>query len=308
MKSIKIISTGKYLPEVKMNNIEFAKKMGVTEEFLVKKTGIMTRYFVEEETMEYMATKAAKNAIEKIQISTKEIDMILVATTTSKKQIPGISYLVQKNLEIKQGICLDILAGCSGYINALDIARNYIAIGKIKTALVVGVDILSQVVDLKDIGSAIVLSDGAGATIIQATEEEKQYESYMVSDGMHSSILTCSSDRKLYMDGKAIYKYAVTETVNNIEILLQKAKQELKDIKWVVPHQSNLRILQSIEGRLHMENKMYINIDQVGNTFCASIPIAIEDMMEQQLLENKDKIILLGYGGGLNTGSILLEI
>ena len=308
MKSIKIISTGKYLPEVKMNNIEFAKKMGVTKEFLVKKTGIMTRYFVEEETMEYMATKAAKNAIEKIQISTKEIDMILVATTTSKKQIPGISYLVQKNLEIKQGICLDILAGCSGYINALDIARNYIAIGKIKTALVVGVDILSQVVDLKDIGSAIVLSDGAGATIIQATEEEKQYENYMVSDGMHSSILTCSSDRKLYMDGKAIYKYAVTETVNNIEILLQKAKQELKDIKWVVPHQSNLRILQSIEGRLHMENKMYINIDQVGNTFCASIPIAIADMMEQQLLENKDKIILLGYGGGLNTGSILLEI
>lgn len=309
MKSVTILSTGSYLPKVKMENVAFAKALNVTEEYLIQRTGIRTRYFVKDETMCTMATKAAQKAIEKANIPIEEIDLIIVATTTTKQLMPGISYLVQKQLGIKQTMCLDVLAGCSGYINAFDIARNYIALGKVKIALIIGVDILSQVIDKKDIGTAIVLSDGAGATIIKAIGEEKRYESYLQSDGTHSDILTYTANSPLYMDGKAIYKYAVTETVKNVEQLLEKSKQSLEQIKYIIPHQSNLKILKSIQNRLSIaEEKMYSNIETVGNTFCASIPIALDEMLEKQLLHKGDKVILLGYGGGLNTGSILLEI
>ncbi|MFR2534889.1 MAG: 3-oxoacyl-ACP synthase III family protein [Clostridia bacterium] len=309
MKSVTILSTGSYLPKVKMENVAFAKALNVTEEYLIQRTGIRTRYFVKDETMCTMATKAAQKAIEKANIPIEEIDLIIVATTTTKQLMPGISYLVQKQLGIKQTMCLDVLAGCSGYINAFDIARNYIALGKVKIALIIGVDILSQVIDKKDIGTAIVLSDGAGATIIKAIGEEKRYESYLQSDGTHSDILTYTANSPLYMDGKAIYKYAVTETVKNVEQLLEKSKQSLEQIKYIIPHQSNLKILKSIQNRLSIaEEKMYSNIETVGNTFCASIPIALDEMLDKQLLHKGDKVILLGYGGGLNTGSILLEI
>ena len=309
MKSVTILSTGSYLPKVKMENVAFAKVLNVTEEYLIQRTGIRTRYFVKDETMCTMATKAAQKAIEKANIPIEEIDLIIVATTTTKQLMPGISYLVQKQLGIKQTMCLDVLAGCSGYINAFDIARNYIALGKVKIALIIGVDILSQVIDKKDIGTAIVLSDGAGATIIKAIGEEKRYESYLQSDGTHSDILTYTANSPLYMDGKAIYKYAVTETVKNVEKLLEKSKQSLEQIKYIIPHQSNLKILKSIQNRLSIaEEKMYSNIETVGNTFCASIPIALDEMLDKQLLHKGDKVILLGYGGGLNTGSILLEI
>lgn len=308
MENINIISTGSYLPKIKMENKTFAKALGVTEEFLLQRTGIHTRYFVRDETMTYMAVEAARKAIEKINLTVETIDMIMVATTTTKQLMPGISYLVQKELKIKQAICLDILAGCSGYINAMDIARNYMALGKVTTALIIGVDVLSQVIDKEDIGTAIVLSDGAGATILQVTEEQKQYESYIQSDGMHSEILTYAADEKLYMDGKAVYKYAVTQPVQNVEGLLKDAKVPIEKIKYIVPHQSNLKILKSMQGRLQIpEDKMYINIENVGNTFCASIPIALEEIMDKGLVSRNEKIILLGYGGGLNTGSILLE-
>lgn len=308
MENINIISTGSYLPKIKMENKTFAKALGVTEEFLLQRTGIHTRYFVRDETMTYMAVEAARKAIEKINLAVETIDMIMVATTTTKQLMPGISYLVQKELEIKQAICLDILAGCSGYINAMDIARNYMALGKVTTALIIGVDVLSQVIDKEDIGTAIVLSDGAGATILQVTEEQKRYESYIQSDGMHSEILTYAADEKLYMDGKAVYKYAVTQPVQNVEGLLKDAKVPIEKIKYIVPHQSNLKILKSMQGRLQIpEDKMYINIENVGNTFCASIPIALEEIMDKGLVSRNEKIILLGYGGGLNTGSILLE-
>lgn len=308
MENIEIISTGKYLPNVEVLNKELAQKYGVTEEYIEKRTGIKKRYFVKEENLIQIAIKAAKSALRN-NIKSKEIELIIVATTTTGNLMPGISNLIQKELKIEKCICLDILAGCSGYINAFDIARNYISIGKIKTAMVIGVDILSKYVNNEDIGTAIILSDGAGATILQKSSKEKKYESNIKSDGENSQILTCRSDEKIYMDGKAIYKYAVTETVKNVTELLQNSKETLENIKYIVPHQSNIKIINSIATRLGIENeKMYTNLQNVGNTFCASIPIVLFQMFEEKKLKVGDKIILLGYGGGLNTGSILIEI
>ncbi len=305
MEHIKIISTGKFLPEIKIDNKMLAQKYKVTDEYIEKRTGIRTRYYANEDIVE-MAVKSAKEAIKNKTIN---IDLIIVASTTTQRLMPGISYLVQKELQIENCMCLDILAGCSGYINAFDIARNYIAIGKVKTAMIIGVDILSKYVNEEDIGTAIILSDGAGATVIQEEDIEKKYESNIKSDGKNSEILTCLATSKIYMDGKAVYKYAVTETVKNINELLEIAGENLDSIKYIIPHQSNLRILNSITAKLNIpEEKMFKDIQYVGNTFCASIPIALNEMFEKNMLQDGDKIILLGYGGGLNTGSILLEI
>ena len=175
--------------------------------------------------------------------------------------------------------------------------------------MVIGVDILSEYVNKEDVGTAIILSDGAGATIIQKNDKEKKYESNIKSDGENSEILTCKTDEKIYMDGKAIYKYAVTETVKNVIELLENSKESLENIKYIVPHQSNIKIINSIATRLGIKKeKMYTNLQNVGNTFCASIPIVLSEMFEKNELTRGDKIVLLGYGGGLNTGSILIEI
>ena len=223
--------------------------------------------------------------------------------------MPGIANTVQKELKIKPCICLDILAGCSGYINAFDIARMYIKTEKIQRALIIGVEKLSNYTKEEDIGTSILLADGAGATLIEKTDERKKYTSNIQANGENNQILTCKMGQKINMKGKEVYRYAVTQTVENVKELLEKSGEKIENIKYIVPHQSNIKIMKAIASRLKIEEKkMYINIDQIGNTFCASIPIAICEMEEKNMLQPGDKIILLGYGGGLNTGSILLEI
>jgi 3-oxoacyl-[acyl-carrier-protein] synthase-3 len=235
--------------------------------------------------------------------------MIIVSTTSTDKIMPGISYLVQKELDIKNCMCLDILAGCNGYINAFDIARNYIAIGKINCALIIGVEILSSVVDKNDPSTSIILSDGAGATLIKKSNKKNKYYSIIKSIGEQSDILKYNSNKKIQMDGSKVYKYAITDTVSKITELLEISNENLDNIKYIVPHQSNLKIIKGMANRLNVSiDKFFINIKNVGNTFCASIPIALEEMQEKNLLLKGDKVILLGYGGGLNTGCILLEI
>ena len=243
----------------------------------------------------------------------KDIDLIITATTTPTSIMPGISNIIQKELGIKTCIAFDILAGCSGFINAIDVAKKYIEGNTAKKALVVGIEQLSKYVDKNDIGTSIILSDGAGAILIEGTAEEKKYCSKIETTIDEKEILkTYVKDGilKLEMDGKEVYKYAVTETVKNLEELLQKSNETLENIKYIVPHQSNLKIIKSIANRLGTDiiDKMYVNIDKIGNTFCASIPIALDEMIKKGLLQTGDKVILLGYGGGLNTASILIEI
>ena len=307
MNNIKIIGNGYYLPKRKIENSYFFNKMNINDEYIYKRSGIKTRYFVEDETIEEMAIIASRKAIENAKINENDIDMIIVATTSSDRMMPGISYKIQKELKINECICLDILAGCGGFINALDIARNYISLNKIKKAIIVGVDILSKCFKENDLSVGFILSDGAGAIIVE--NSEKEYYSYIISDGKNGDILTYISGEDIYMDGTKVYKYAVKETVENIRKLLKNANIELNEIKYIVPHQSNAKIMNAIANRLGIEtDKMLSNIENVGNTFCASIPIAINKLFEKKDLKSGDKIILLGYGGGLNTGSILLEI
>lgn len=309
MESIEILANGIYLPKKEITNEMLELKYKIKKEDIYSKTGIENRYYVENEQIEDLAINAVKNLLDKIDFDKNKIDMIVVASTSTNKLMPGISYLIQKELQIQECICLDILAGCSGYINAFDIARNYIALNKVEHVLIVGCEVLSKYTNFEDKNTRIIFADGAGATLIKKSNTYKEYSSLIQSNGLKGNILTCAQNEKIYMDGKAIYKYAITDTVKNIKQLLDQTKCTLEDIKYIIPHQSNIRIIQAIATRLNIDtNKMYTNLKQVGNTFCASIPIALNEMFEKELLKSKDKIILLGYGGGLNLGSILLEV
>ena len=309
MNSIEIIQTGMYLPKEKITNSQIEKNLKLEEGYIQKRTGIENRYYATKEKIEDIAYKATKEIFSK-DIKKEDIGLIIIATTSTDLLMPGISNYIQKKLEIEKCICLDILAGCSGYINALDIARLYLQEDSIKKALVIGVDVLSKNLKDDDVATKVVLSDGAGAILLgKSLNQNKKYKSNITSEIDEKKILTSKTGDKLYMNGKEIYKYAVTKTIENINELLRKSKETMENIKYIVPHQSNIKIMNSISNRLKIDtNKMYINIQNKGNTFCASIPIAIDDMMKNNLVKKGDKIILLGYGGGLNTGSILLEI
>ena len=318
MKNIEIKSTGSYLPKIEVNNQQLEKELKLEEGYIEKRTGIEKRYYAKNETIEGIAEKAVINLFEKLEVQNEldnlneivqQIGLIIVATTTPNYLMPGIANKIQKKLRIENAICLDILAGCSGYINALDIAKLYLITEKVEKALVIGVDKLSKYTKKEDVGTSIILSDGAGALLLSTTTKEKVYMSNIKAEIDENEILTCKVNEKIRMNGKEIYKYAVTNTVKNINELLDKSNEKLENIKYILPHQSNSKIMKSMMSKLKIdESKMYMNIKDVGNTFCASIPIALNEMFEKKLLHEEDKIILIGYGGGLNTGSILLEI
>ena len=256
--------------------------------FIYKRTGIQTRHYSKDENIEQLAIKCIENLIEKnSQINLQNIDMIIVATTSTNILMPGISYKIQEHFDIENCMCIDVLAGCAGFVNALDIAQCYLETDKAKMPLVVGVDLLSKCIDQKDVSTSILLSDGAGAVILQkAKEENRLYSSNITSHGQNGKILTYNANEKLQMDGKEVYKYAVTETVKNVKELLKKNQINIDDIKYIIPHQSNLKIMKSIANKLKIDSKkVYTNIENVGNTFCASIPIALDEMFEKHLLK-----------------------
>lgn len=308
MESIKILATSTYLPNNKISNEYFKEEFDISQEWIKRRTGIENRYYAKEENIVDLAIKVSKKILLENSIKKDEIDGIIVATTSTDKIMPGISFEVQRILNISKCMCLDILAGCSGYINAFDIARKYIACGELNKVLVIGVENISKYLNFNDKNSAVILGDGAGATLLGKSNEKKDYFCLIESIGENNEILTCNNNEKLYMDGKSVYKFAVTRTTQNIENILSKTKINKNQIKYFLFHQSNLRIIERIREKLNIKkDNIYINLDKIGNTFCASIPIILDEIIKKKLLIPGDKIILSGYGGGLNLGSIILE-
>lgn len=308
MNSIKIIASGVYLPSNRIENSILNRKFNLDDTWIYKRTGIQTRYWAEEETMLDLATKSVENLLEKNKVNIQDIGLIIVASTKFEDSMPGVSFGIQKKFNIQNCICLDILAGCSGYINGIDIVKKYIETDDVQYALVIGVEKLSKCMNRDDINTAIILGDGAGATLI-GKSDNKIYAKNIESIGQEGDILTCKENEKIHMEGKKIYKFATTKVVKNINKLLKKENIDISEIKYIIPHQSNFRILASIAEKIGAKKEqMYINITNVGNTFNASIPIALNEMIEKKLLQQNDKIILVGYGGGLNLGSILIEV
>lgn len=307
MNSIKILATGMYLPKEKIDNKYFNDKFNLEDNWIYQRTGIKTRYWSENEKIKDLAIKAVEDLIDKNNVDLAKIGLIVVASTNYEDTMPGVSFEIQKRFNIENCMCMDILAGCSGYINSIDIARKYIELDEVENALVVGVEKLSKYINKDDINTAILLGDGAGATLI-GKAEGKKYAQNIESIGQEGDILTSKENSKIYMDGKKIYKFGTARVAKNINKLLEREKLDISEIKYIVPHQSNLRILTSMAEKVGASiEQMYINISDIGNTFNASIPIALNEIVRNNLLKENDKIILVGYGGGLNLGSILIE-
>lgn len=306
MSSMKIVGTGKYIPNRKIDNDNFEKKYNIDKGYIKKVTGIETRYYVEDETLDTIAINSVKDLIAKnSKIEIEKVGIIIATSTTINNLMPSLSFQIQKYFDIKNCMCLDVLAGCSGFINALDIAQKYLAYSDIEYALVIGAEVLSSnnYINEKD---KILFGDGAGCVLIENTSQEKEYFSLIESISQNNDILTCDKNNNLYMDGKGVYKFATTKTVENINKLIEKADEDKENIKYIIPHQSNIKILEKISQKIKIS--MYTNISKYGNTFCASIPIALDELVTMKKIKEKDKIILLGYGGGLNLGSILMEV
>ena len=306
MNSVKIIATGKYLPKREVKSEYIEKENNLEDGYIYKRTGIETRYYSIDETLEDLAINSVKDMLRKNNnLSILDVDLIITSSTTYNSMMPSLSFEIQKYFNIKDCMCFDILAGCSGYINALDIAQKYIATSSAKNVLVVGADILSKN-KYDDIKTQILFGDGAGCMYLKAIEVNKKYVSNIKSFDDKYQILTCNMNHELSMNGKEVYKFATTKTIENISEILDNSNEKIEDIKFVIPHQSNIKILEKICKKTNAN--MYTNIKRYGNTFCASIPIALDELFEFNQLRENDKIILLGYGGGLNLGSILMEV
>lgn len=306
MNSIEIVATGKYVPSTIVSNNELEKNNNLDDGYIYKRTGIENRHYIENETLEDIAILSVKDMLSKNDnVNIDNIGLIITASTTFDNIMPSLSFSIQNYFNIKDCMCLDVLAGCSGFINALDIAQKYVSSSQIEYALIVGAEVLSKN-NYKSINDEMLFGDGAGCILIKSCKQEKMYFSCIESMGENNNILTCDDKHNLYMDGKNVYKFATTKTVENINKILKLANLNSQDIDFTIPHQSNVRILDKIASKTGV--KMYSNIRQYANTFCASIPIAIDDLFYSNKIKSKDKILLLGYGGGLNLGSILMEV
>lgn len=315
-----IIGTGSYLPPNIIDNNELAKMVKTNDEWIREHTGIVERHIAMDETTSFMATEAALAAIENAGIDPKEIDLIVLATLSAERATPSMSCIVQDKVGAINATCFDLNAACSGFVYALQTADAYIKAGMVKTALVIGAETLSKMVDWKDRSTCILFADGAGAAIVRE-QDHGILSSITHSDGSKGMSLKCKerstrnflnkkSEDKHYiqMIGPDIFKFAVRKVPACIELLLERAGVIKEDVTYFVLHQANARIVESVSRKMEVPiEKFPMNIEHCGNTSSASIPILLDEMNRDGMLKRGDKIVLCGFGGGLTWGAQLIE-
>lgn len=321
--AIRIIGTGSYLPKKVADNHFLSTIVDTDDEWIRQRTGIKERHLSNgKEGTTYMATHAAEAALENAGITADELDMIIVATVSADTYVPSTSCQVQGVIGAIRATCFDLNAACSGFLFAMNTAYAYIEMGMAKTILIIGAETLSREVDWSDRSSCILFGDGAGAAIMRQEEGKGGLiASVTGSDGSQGDVLTCKgrgiqnpfhqSKRKkdyLRMEGQAVFRFAVTMVPRCIKQILKKTGYDTEDIKFFVLHQANVRILELIAKRLKVDiDKFPMNLDHYGNTSSASIPILLDELNRNNLLEPGDKIVLSGFGGGLTWGAVLIE-
>lgn len=321
--AIRIIGTGSYLPKKVADNHFLSTIVDTDDEWIRQRTGIKERHLSNgKEGTTYMAAHAAEAALENAGITADELDMIIVATVSADTYVPSTSCQVQGAIGAIRATCFDLNAACSGFLFAMNTAYAYIEMGMAKTILIIGAETLSREVDWSDRSSCILFGDGAGAAIMRQEEGKGGLiASVTGSDGSQGDVLTCKgrgiqnpfhqSKRKkdyLRMEGQAVFRFAVTMVPRCIKQILKKTGYDTEDIKFFVLHQANVRILELIAKRLKVDiDKFPMNLDRYGNTSSASIPILLDELNQNNLLEPGDKIVLSGFGGGLTWGAVLIE-
>lgn len=318
MPNSKIISSGSYLPEKILTNFDLEKIVDTSDEWIVERTGIKKRHIVaKDELTSDIAANAAKKALEKINFDPNNIDLIILATTTPDLTFPATATSVQAKIGAKNAFAFDIQAVCSGFVYALNIADNFIKSKQVKNALVIGADALSRIVDWKDRNTCVLFGDGAGAVLLEATNEKNKgiISSKLHSDGNLNDILKTSGGVSLNqfsgvieMSGKEVFKHAVEKMSKCVIQSLEKVNLKPEDIDLLIPHQANLRILNSVAKKLKLPaKKVIITVQNHGNTSAASIPLAFDQAMSENKIKENDLVVFEALGGGLTWGSIVIR-
>lgn len=312
----KIKGVGSYLPKKVLTNKDLEKTLDTTDEWITSRTGIKERHIVgsDEQTSD-LAFEAAKKAISNADISSEEIDLIIVATTTPDKIFPSIACNVQTKLGIKNCPAFDIQAVCSGFIYGLSIADKFIKTQSAKNILVIGADSMSKITDYTDRSNAILWGDGGGAVILSSSDQQGILSTHIHADGQHEELLHVPNNnienkikQTITMQGSQVFKIAVNTLDKIVDEALEANNLQKKDIDWLVPHQANIRILEATAKKLQMSmDKVIVTIDRHGNTSAASIPLALDEGIISGKIKPGHLILMEAFGGGFTWGSALIR-
>ncbi|MCH9770008.1 MAG: ketoacyl-ACP synthase III [Gammaproteobacteria bacterium] len=313
----KIIGTGSYLPEKIINNADLEKMVDTTDEWIMQRVGVRERHICgTEDTTNSMAEKAARKALAMAKVEPNEIDLIIVTTASSDYYFPSSACDLQQRLEIDTECpALDLNAACAGFVYGLSVANQYIRSGTYKTVLVVGVDALSTVVDWTDRATCILFGDGAGAVVLQASEQQGIINTVLKAAGeygrslySHSSLWKPGEKASLYMEGNTVFKVAVRKLGEIVEQTLADANMQKSEIDWLIPHQANLRIISATAKRLELPmERVVLTIEEHGNTSAASIPLALDYAVRKGNIKRGDTLMLEAFGAGLAWGAALVK-
>ena len=320
MMTTRIVGTGAYVPEQIATNDDLARIVETNDEWIRSRTGIGERRIATTETTSYMAAQAAKQALDQAGIAPEDVDLILLATSSPDYCFPNGACEIQEQIGAVNAAGYDISAACTGFVFALNTAHAFIQAGIYRTALVVGADVLSKLLDWTDRGTCVLFGDGAGAVVVQAADRGV-IGVKMHSDGTKGGVLTCGSRTNgnfllgkkpelgyMTMDGQEVFKFAVKKVPEIIKELLEENRTSLEEIRYFVLHQANYRIIESVAKRLKADiSKFPANMERYGNTSGGSIPLLLDEMNRKGMLAPGDKIVLSGFGAGLTWGATLVE-
>lgn len=311
MKGLRFLSTARCLPEKVVTNDDLSRIVDTSDEWVRTRTGIGERRFSQGERAVDLCAGAGRLALERAKVSPEEVGAVVVATCTPDYASPSNACLVQAALGLPEHIpCFDVSAGCTGFLYGLETVRGLLALGEHKNrVLLIGCDQLSRVIDMTDRSTCVLFGDGAGAAVLAL--EDRLWYADLGSRG-NDQVLWLNGPgpetTHIHMDGPGVYRFAVETLPACVHTLLDKSGLTLDDIDWIVPHQANRRIIETAAKRLHAPlEKFYQNMERYGNTSAASVPIALDEMAEQGLLRQGQRVIAVAFGAGLTWGGALFE-
>ena len=319
----RIAGTGSYLPPRRLSNADLVRQLAAqgvetSDEWIVERTGIRARHFVDDGVnASDLAVHAARHALEAAGCPADEVDLIIVATSTPDMVFPSTAAIVQRKLGVQGCPAFDVQAVCSGFVYALTVADAMIRTGSASTALVIGAEVFSRILDFNDRGTCVLFGDGAGAVLLRASDTPGILATDLHADGRHVDILcvpgTVSGgkvlgDPLLKMDGQAVFKLAVGVLESTARAVLEKAGRSTEQVDWLIPHQANIRIMQATARKLKLPlEKVIVTVDAHGNTSAASIPLALDVAVRDGRIREGHTVLLQGVGGGFTWGSVLLD-
>lgn len=318
MRYSRIVGTGGYLPEKVLTNHDLERMVDTSDEWIRSRTGITQRHIAaDHELASDLALHASRKAMEAAGIKAEEIDLIIVATTTPDMIFPSTACILQDKLGAGNCPAFDVQAVCSGFVYALATADMFIRAGRCRNALVVGTEVYSRILDWSDRSTCVLFGDGAGAVVLSQSDRPGILSSHLHADGKHSKILAVPGsicDGKvqgkpfLIMEGNTVFKFAVKVLEEVVHEALAENNLQASDIDWLIPHQANIRIIQSTAKKLGIPmEKVVVTVDRHGNTSAASIPLALDTAVRDGRIKSGQHVLMEGVGGGFTWGAVLLR-